>query len=438
MRDERTLLYNMTSILYPATKALQELLKSMKFFCTVLAIFFANLSFGNAADWPQILGPHRDGKSNEQIDGNWPKDGPSVSWSFDLGQGFSGVAVVGNQVIAFHRQGRVERVESIDRRTGKRIWKNDADAYYRGGFNPDSGPRSVPVVTEKTVFVFGAAGVARAIDRTTGATIWIRDLHKDFAAQEGYFGAGSTPIVANDLLLINVGGRKNAAIVALETASGKTRWNAVSDDASYSSPVQYLENNKARILFITRLHAVSIDPANGSVDFSIPFGARGPTVNAAMPVFVDGKLFLTASYGIGGSLVDISNRGGAKKIWANDESLSSQYNTPISHDGFLYGIHGREDVGLAELRCVEAKSGTVRWSKPRFGVAHLLMVGDKLLAVTIDGQIVLFSVDPDRYHELARAQVSGSTTRALPAYSDGQLFLRDTKQLHCVQLRSND
>ena len=410
----------------------------MKFFSIATAIIFACVTFCNAADWPQILGPNRDGKTNETLNPSWPEKGPPIVWKYELGQGFSGVAVAGKQVFAFHRRGDQERVEAIDRVTGKRIWKSDADAYYRGGFNPDSGPRCVPLVIEKRVFVFGAAGVARAIDRSSGETIWSRDLHKDYGAQEGYFGAGSTPIVVDDLLLINVGGRKNAAIVAVETATGKTRWNVVSDEASYSSPVPFSFHGKTHVVFITRLNTVAIDPSNGRVAFSIPFGARGPTVNAAMPVFSDGTLFLTASYGIGAKLLGISKNAGAEILWSNDDSLSSQYNTPIAHDGFLYGIHGREDVGSAELRCIEAKSGAVRWSKPQFGVAHLLMIGDKLVTLTIDGEIVVFSTNTNRCVELARAQVSAGTTRALPAYSDGQLFVRDTKQLYCVQLNPHD
>ena len=104
--------------------------------------------------------------------------------------------------------------------------------------------------------------------------------------------------------------------------------------------------------------------------------------------------------------------------------MSSQYATPVEHDGFLYGIHGREDVGVAELRCVEAATGKVRWSKTGYGVAHLILAGDKLLIQKSDGQIALAAADPAKYRELATARLTREPTRALPALSNGRLFVR--------------
>src|SRR5262249_1250551 len=142
------------------------------------------------------------------------------------------------------------------------------------------------------------------------------------------------------------------------------------------------------VIFVTRLNCVGIDPQTGNVRFSFPFGKRGPTVNAATPLVFDDQLFLSASYGIGALLAKVSPTG-EKTIWQNDDTMSSQYTTCVFVDGFLYGTHGREDVGDGELRCIEAKSGRVCWSVPNFGIANPILAGDKLLLLKIDGNLAL-------------------------------------------------
>jgi len=168
---------------------------------------------------------------------------------------------------------------------------------------------------------------------------------------------------------------------------------------------------------------VLADPGSGQVKTLFAFGARGPTVNAATPLVFGGKLFVTASYNIGATLASL-DAAGADPVWTNDDTLSSQYATPVEHEGFLYGTHGREDQGTAEFRCVEAATGKVRWRQADFGVAHPILVGDKLLIQTADGRLVLAAADPKQYRELASARVTNEPTRALPALAGGNLYVR--------------
>jgi outer membrane protein assembly factor BamB len=376
-----------------------------------------------AGDWPQILGPNRDGHAvGEQLSENWRQGGPKVLWRHPLGSGYAGAAVVDSRTIVFHREGAVERVECLDAGKGNSLWKADFPASYRGGIDPDEGPRCVPLVAQGTVFAFGAAGDLHAVTLDTGKKLWSRALYADYRGDEGYFGAGSTPILVGGKLLVNVGG-KGAGIVALDPADGKTIWQASDEAASYSSPAVVHVAGQDQALFVTRLNCVLADPASGHVTKLFPFGMRGPTVNAATPLVFDDKLFVTASYGVGAALAPLAGTT-AKPIWANDNAMSSQYATPVEHDGFLYGIHGREDAGVAEFRCIEAATGKVRWSKPDFGVAHLILAGDKLIIQKADGQIVLAAADTVKYRELASARIASGPTRALPALANGRLFVR--------------
>jgi outer membrane protein assembly factor BamB len=293
------------------------------------------------------------------------------------------------------------------------------------------------LVQHGRVVVFGAAGVAHAVDEQSGEALWTRDLYDEFGGQEGYFGAGSTPVAVGPNVLFNVGGKPQAGLVALSLDDGQTVWQATDEGASYASPAQCRLSGQTRVVFVTRLNLLMVDPADGAVLLRLPFGKRGPTVNAATPLVFDDQLFVTASYGVGARLLALADRE-ARPIWSGDETLSSQYNTPILHEGFLYGIHGREDVGQAELRCVEASTGKVAWSRPNFGVAHLLLADNKLLLLTSDGRLILARPSPASYQELARTTISSGTTRALPAISQGRLLLRDNQadvgQLICLLL----
>ena len=162
------------------------------------------------------------------------------------------------------------------------------------------------------------------------------------------------------------------------------------------------------MIFVTRLNCVAVDPTDGKVLFTFPFGKTGPTVNAATPLVFGDRLFVSASYGIGARLVRL--RKPTEQIWGDDESMSSQYSTCVFHDGRLYGTHGREDYRDGELRCLDAETGKVRWQVPGFGVAHLILVGDKLLILTTEGRLVLAEANPDKYVELARAAVSSASS----------------------------
>ena len=405
----------------------------------VLLAMVAGRRSAAAGDWPQILGPQRNGAAEgETLADSWPAGGPKLGWSYALGSGYAGPAVVGGRVVVFHRRGDVERIEALDAKTGNRLWRADFEAGYGGGVNSDTGPRCVPLIFKDRVVVFGAAGDLHCVALADGKKLWSRSLFADYGGSEGYFGAGSTPIAVGDRVLVNVGGRNDAGLAAFSLADGKTLWKGTSESASYSSPVAANFGGRQHVIFVTRLNAVSVDPADGSERFRFPFGARGPTVNAASPLVFDDYLFVSASYGVGARLSKVGNSG-AEKVWANDDVMSSQYTTCVYRDGFLYGVDGREDIGSASLRSIEAKTGKVRWQRDGFGVAHAILAGDKLLLVKSDAEIVLAEATPDAYRQLAvAAPFAGSavTTRALPALSQGRLYVRSSSgsggQLKCL------
>lgn len=403
----------------------------MRLLATVLALTPA---LALAADWPQFHGPQRDNHSAETL--KWPAGGPQVAWSKDVGQGWAGPVVAGGKLILFHRVGAEEKVEALDLATGKALWAFAYRAKYRDDFGFDEGPRATPAVAGDTVVTLGANGDLHALDLATGKACWHHALLAEYQAEKGFFGVACSPLVADGRVVVNVGGR-GAGVVAFDAATGKELWKATDDAAGYSSPVLARLDGKATVLVLTRERLVGLDPATGAVRFAHPYRPRiRESVTAATPLVHGGDIFLTASYGLGAALVRPKG-GECEEVWANDRSLSSQYNTPVRVGDHLYGPHGRADAAPAELRCVEWKTGAVKWSQPRFGPAGLIAADGGLFALTDRGELVRFDASPAGYAERGRAAILGAPARAAPALADGRFYARDGAKLVCVNLKSN-
>ena len=392
-----------------------------------------------AGEWPQILGPTRNGIAiGEQLPEDFDR-GLQLLWKRPVGRGYAGAAVQNQTAILFHRREGEEIVEAVKLANGKLRWRQTYNAHLSPQIFPEEdGPLCVPLIDRNRVFVFGGGGDLRGLHFETGKKLWQRPLYREYRTRAGqidfgYFGAGSTPIAEQDRLLVNVGGYRGAGIVAIDAERGTTLWKATDEGASYSAPVATTIGNTRHVVFVTRYHTISIDPENGHVHFRFPFGQRGPTVNAATPLVLGNLIFTTASYGVGAKLTRFTANG-EKEIWANDKSLSSQYNTPVPFHGYLYGTDGRADVGRASLRCVEMATGLVVWSVDNFGVAAIILADEKLLIVKADGGLVLAKPSAQGFEKLAEKKIAIGTVRALPALANGRLLLRDESTMYCYQV----
>ncbi len=384
-----------------------------------------------SGDWPQILGPHRNGKAQGERLAIWPDAGPRTVWQRDVGSGFAGVAVVGNRSVVFHRIGNRLIAEALETATGKPQWKVTFETAYRSSISPDDGPRCVPIIHLGRVYLLGPGGELACVTLEGGKKVWSRQVYREFGAPDGYFGGGSSPIVEGDKLLLNVGGRDGAGLVAFSLADGKTVWKATDEAASYSSPAAATIDGARHVVFVTRFNVVSVDPQQGSVRFQFPFGSRGPTVNAANPLIMGDHVFVSASYGVGAQWAKIGPRR-ATTVWESDDVMSSQYTTCVEKEGVLYGIDGRQDLGVARLRAFDPTTGKIHWTTEGFGTGNLILAGERLLIMKTDGQLILAEASRESYRPLATAQLFDTTVQALPALSNGLFFARDTRLLKCV------
>ncbi|MFL5242604.1 MAG: PQQ-binding-like beta-propeller repeat protein [Gemmataceae bacterium] len=401
---------------------------------SLTVLLFEGAASSRAGDWPQFLGPNRNGVSNEKdLIKTWPKEGPKVLWQRDVGVGYSGPAVSEGCLILFHRLDDKEVVEALDSETGKNRWSFSYDTNYQDDLGKGDGPRSTPILSGGFVYALGAEGMLHCLELKTGKQVWNRALAQDYPFRKGFFGVATSPIIEGDALVVNVGA-KGAGIVALDKKTGKELWKATNQEASYSSPVSATIDGARHLIFFTREGLVSLDPANGKVRFSKRWRSRmAASVNAATPVVVDDQIFLSACYGTGAVLLKVT-KDEPEEIWKGDETLSNHYDTSVHNAGFLYGLDGRQEQG-AQLRCVEIKTGKVEWTQKDFGCASLILADGRFFALTENGDLVLFEANPKAYRELARAAVITGPCRSPLALANGRLYGRDGKKLVCWDIR---
>jgi outer membrane protein assembly factor BamB len=386
------------------------------------------LSIG--ADWPQFLGPTRNGVSPEKgLRTDWPKEGPPLLWEHAVGEGFSGPVIRGDRLIVHHRVGKHDLVECLDPATGKPRWKHAYATDYVDPLGKGNGPRSTPILTADRVYTVSAAGLVFCLDAADGKVIWQADLDRDYTLRPSFFGLGTSPILEGGLLLLNVGA-KEAGIVALNAGTGKLEWTATNHEASYASPVAATIDGVRVVVFFTREGLVMLDPAKGKVLASKRWRARiRESVNAASPLVVEDHIFLSACYNTGAVLLK-AGRDAVEDVWKSDEVLSCHFATPVYHAGVLYGFDGRQEEGT-RLRAVSWKTGKVLWNKDGINCGSLIAVDGHLLVMSEDGELRLVEATPTAYREKAKAELLGRPCRAQIALADGRLFARDNKRLAC-------
>ncbi len=403
------------------------------FLCLSLAL--ANQAAESAgSDWPQFLGPTRNGVYPGELAHHWPKEGPPVLWKKKVGQGFSGPVVRDGRVILFHRLGDQERLECLDAKDGRTIWQFEYPTHYHDDFGFDEGPRATPAIDGDSVYSYGAEGSLHCVDFNTGKPVWAVDAKKDLASAKGWFGRACSPLIEGNAVIVNIGGGPGAGIVAFDKKTGRVLWKSTDDEASYASPVAATIHDKRYLFIWDRAGLAALQPSDGHVYFEFPF--RSPmdaSVNAATPLVVGDEIFLSACYETGATLLRFHEEK-PESIWVSQEALSNHYATSVYHDGFLFGFDGRQEQGQS-LRCVDFKTGNVRWSEPGFHAGTVLLARDHLLVMAERGELLLVPASPNGFHAEARAQLLPFLVRAYPALAQGFFYARSKDRLVCIDLR---
>lgn len=396
-----------------------------------------------ADDWPQWRGPERSGhaaSSAVRVHG-LPRE-LSPQWRVSIGGGHSSPVIANGKLVYLDEQNGREVAHALDARTGRELWRVE----YADSFKDEwgAGPRATPIIDGDRVYVQACNGEFRCLRMADGGTVWQTSFEKDFgvkflgskanegtAARRGNNGSG---VIDGDRLVLPVGGTAGASLVCFDKRTGRVLWKSGDDEAAYSSLMTGTLAGVRQVVALTADALLGADWADGRILWRVPLKTNAKR-HAASPVLI-GDRVLVNSHTIGLLCFEIRRTGpgfAAVPVWENKE-LKINLATPVVVGDQLYCQGASRDYV-----CVDLKTGRQLWSEPGFGLgrkdyASTIVAGDRLLVLTEDGQLLLLKADPAKYSEVARLQVCGSTW-SHPALAEGRLYVRDGRQLFCVELQ---
>jgi len=382
-----------------------------------------------AADFPQFLGPSRNGiLAGPRLATNWTAQPPVLQWRQPVGAAWSGFVVAGSFAITQEQRGENEAVVAYDLAAGRALWSHTDSARYFTTLAGE-GPRANPTIVGQRVFVQGATGWLNCLDLTTGRVLWGKDILKENNGGVPDWGLSSSPLVFDDLVVANPGGSSNRAVVAYRVEDGGVRWTAGRRGASYSSPLSATILGARQVLLFGGTFA-GHDAASGEVLWEHRWPGGHPLV--AMPLRVSGTdWILSSGYGTGSARISVSRDGAgkwsAKQVWRTNR-LKSKFANPILHQGHVYGL----DDGI--MACLDATTGDLKWKDGKYGHGQILLVGDLLLIMAESGEVVLLDPRPDGLRELTRFTALTDKTWNPPALAGEYLLVRNDKEAACFRL----
>lgn len=399
-------------------------------------LLFICPSLVTAADWPQHLGPDRNGISSEDILTKWPPRGPTQLWKIPSEEGWSSPVVKNGVAVLYHRIADKDTVSARNLISGEKIWETSWNAAYRDSFGFDNGPRATPLWHDSTLYTLSADGIIRALDQSDGSVRWEINAAARFSADKGFFGMASSPLYTGRGILFCIGGKKGHGIISLDPEDGTIQWTATDDEAGYSSPVLGKVAGKDIIVNFSRFGLNGLDPDNGSVLFRKQWRSRmSASVNAATPIVTDNRIFISSSYDTGALMASWDGKI-LQEIWSGQNAISAHYASPIALGGAIYGIDGRVDFpGDLSIRCLSASDGSIQWSEKLRTGASIISAANAGLIQLDDGELWLVKWNKDSLEILAKAQVQTGLTRAIPALSQGILLVKSSKSLVALDLR---
>ena len=400
-----------------------------------------------AGDWPQWRGPNRDGHApTARLPLKWPATAPKPAWKIKIGEGYSGAAIAGGKVFAIARDHRTqtERAFCFDLAIGKQLWT----LKYRATFQaPDPtagrGPNATPTVDGDRVYFFGLAGMLTCVEIASGKILWRHNCLKEYwgvavtdDGDDAWFppcGASASPLVDGDTVIVPIGGKKAGAVTGFDRSTGKLLWRALPDPSSYASPLIASPGGVKQIVAFTGTRMVGLRSADRELLWHEPFAARYQQTIISPVVWKDRVV-------IGGEgkptlCVKLTRDGDKLKkelAWKNPD-LKMYLTTPVVVHDHLIGFDHRTH----RLACIAMSTGETVWTSPGFGTRHLsiVAVGNTLLLLTLDGNLIAARVSEKDYEQLAKWKVSEKGTWAHLSVAGNRLLVKGPEELMCYELR---
>jgi outer membrane protein assembly factor BamB len=394
----------------------------MTYFLLLLALLLPS------SDWPQFRGPTGQGTSDEQgLPLNWSEN-TNVRWKVPIpGKGWSSPVIQGDRIwlTTATEEGKSLRAISIDLNSGAIVQNVEVfrlkSAKLTNSKNSFASP--TPIVEGDRVYVhFGAFGTACLSQ--SGEIIWKTKLEYD----NGQHGTGGSPVLYDDLLIINCDGNDVQFVVALDKATGKVRWKKTREGyQAYATPLVVKLPAGDQVISPGAFRAVSYDPHNGKELWQVTYGEGFS--NVPRPVYGDGLVFICTGFQQPSILaVPLDGKGDVTKkvAWKLDRGV------PLTPSPLLVGheLYLITDNGIAT--CLDAKTGKEYW-RARVGGNHSaspIYADGRIYFLSEEGESVVIAPGQQLKH-LATNQIDGRTLASM-AIANGSIFIRSETHLYRI------
>lgn len=431
---------------------------------SVLGLFLPAVAWGD--DWPQWMGPGRDGVWRETGTlERFPEGGPRIVWRTPIAAGYAGPSVSQGRVFvtdfvcpdgrgtnnpgARDKLQGVERLLCLEESTGRELWKIENQVEYHISYA--GGPRVTPTVAKDLVYSLGAEGDLLCARVADGSIVWRKDLNDEYQCETPWWGFCGHPLVDGDKLLCLAGGAGSIA-VAFDRHTGKEIWKALSaSDPGYCPPSIIEHAGRRQLVIWTADDLNALDPETGKVLWTHPLAPKYKmSINIPQK---SGDLLFASGIGKVAATLRLNEQGTAvSQVWQGTTTTGvyCANATPLIADGVIYGC----DCDSGHLRAVDVKTGKRLWESLRattndrpapHATAFLVRQGDtgsKWVLFNERGELILARLTPQGYEELSRAKVLEATGDAFgrpvvwthPAFANRRAYIRNDREIVCVSL----
>ncbi len=405
---------------------------------TVIAVAFAavqslsSVPASAAENWPGLRGPSFDGSVRKASLFGGDSAELTIGWKRALGSGYSVVAVDAERAVTGFQAGDVDVIAAFDPESGDELWRYTIGEAYKGYTGSHDGPIATPTLADGRVLGLGPRGHLFALDAANGQALWEKNLVDDFGAEPPFYGFASSPLVADGVLIVEVGAGEGKTIAGLNPEDGQLMWSAGTDSIRYQSPIVATLGGQSQVVALGNKTVWGLAPASGEVLWSYDHEGdqRDMGGNTIVPIPAgEDRVFLLNQHPSSVMLsVTAEGEGFAvSELWSGG-SIKGTYVQPVYHDGHLYGMTGKI------FTCVDAATGETQWKSREPGDGFPTLVGDHLVISGKPGTLHVAKASPERYQEIARLDLFDQHSWTAPAFAGGHLYLRSMGELARVDL----
>lgn len=404
---------------------------------TIVVAAHAAGAIARGENWPGWRGPQRNGTSNDR--------GAPLTWSAETGvrwkavlpgSGISNPIVWENRVLCTSSDGAHQQdlhIVCVDRDSGReewhaRLWGTAPTLYHE---TKSSMASPSPITDGNHVYAFFGSGDVFCLD-LSGRLVWHRSLAAEYGAFENRFAASSSPLLFEDMLILQCDHYGASYVLAIDKQTGANRWKTDRPEVwlSWSSPicVPADASHACELILCGSEKIDAFDPRTGGKLWTLSGMAREciPT-----PVVGHGLIFATSGPGAASYAVQPGGRGdvsNSRVVWSQTRG------NPFVPSAILVGDYYYlvDDHGIGT--CLDAATGKPLWKK-RFGgelTASPVAADGRIYFTNEAGETLVIRADMAKYVELARNSI-GEPVFASPAISGGMIFIRSARQLWCLQ-----